>query len=85
MKIFQGVPCSEASGGGGSVEQTSAPELRRGWTHCSSILHLCSECTVPTNLGCHWGNSERAENTKSAPFEKIEKILNGELGNFTPV
>lgn len=43
MKIFQGVPFSEASGDSSSVENTSASELSRGWSHCSTILHSLSE------------------------------------------
>lgn len=88
INIFQGVPCSEASSGGGSVEQTSALELKRGWTHCTSLEHLCSEYKIPTSIvhfntkRCHWGNSEEAENIKSISFEKISS---GELGNFRPV
>lgn len=87
VNIFQGVPWSEASGGG-SGEQTSTSELKRSWTHCSSLVLLCSECKIFTKVvhfntkRCHWGNSEWAENSKSASFEKS---FISELGNFRPV
>lgn len=86
MKIFQGVPCSEASGV--VVAQWSKflhQSLKRGWTH----LCICVQSAkhplmffILIQKRCHWGNSERAENTKSTSFEKISS---GELGNFRPV
>lgn len=50
MKIFQGVPCPEASGDDSSVKHTSASELKRGWTHCSTVLYSLSEYKISTKI-----------------------------------